>query len=70
MKRLRVRLLLLIGWLIVFNSAERLINPINISAVTYSLVIAMVVVILAAPKFIKDSRLGNHDYIDWPVVGD
>jgi len=53
MKRLRVRLLLLIGWLIVFNSAERLINPINITAVTYSLVIAMVVVILAAPKFIK-----------------
>jgi GGDEF domain-containing protein len=53
MKRLRLRLLILIGWLIAFYNAERLVDPINISAITYSLVIAMVLFILAAPRFMK-----------------
>jgi GGDEF domain-containing protein len=53
MKRLRVRFLILIAWLIVLFNTERFLYPINLSDVTYSLVVAIVILTLAFPRFIK-----------------
>jgi hypothetical protein len=53
MKRIRVRMIMLAGWLALFFSMERLLEPINISRVAYSFVLALVFTTLVASRFAR-----------------
>lgn len=50
MKRIRARVIALACWLVVFYSADQLLEPINISRFTYAFGLAMVVLGLIAPR--------------------
>lgn len=53
MKRLRVKLILLACWLVLFFSIERLFTPIDVSNTAYFLVWVLIIIILIAPRHLK-----------------
>ena len=53
MKRIRLRVVILACWLIIFYNIEQLIEPIQISRLTYTFVLAMVVITLIAPRITR-----------------
>lgn len=53
MKLIRIRFVLLISWLAVFYSLERLFESLNVSRFTYTIALIMVIVALVAPRVSK-----------------
>ena len=53
MKRIRIRVMMLAGWLVVFYSAEKLLEPIVISRLTDVFVLVTVILTLMAPRLFR-----------------
>jgi len=53
MKRIRIRVILLACWLVVFYRAEQLFEPNNFSQFTFAFVLAMVLLTLLAPRLTR-----------------
>ena len=51
MKQIRFRAAILAGWLILFYSIERMIDPVGITGVTYAVVLIVAVLTLLAPRW-------------------
>ena len=54
MRQIRVRVAILSGWLILFYSIERLIDPVNITDVAYAMVLIAVLLTLLVPRWSRD----------------
>ena len=50
MKNLRVRMIILASWLVLFFSMEQLLEPININGIAYLYIFAVVIITLIAPR--------------------
>ena len=53
MKRIRSRIILLAGWLVLFFGLERLLEPIHISRGVYLFILALVIITLLAPRIVR-----------------
>jgi hypothetical protein len=53
MKRLRTQIILLTGWLVIFYSIDRLIEPVRVDSITNVLILAMVAIPLFVYRFIN-----------------
>ena len=53
MKRIRFRIIVLAGWLVIFCNLERLLKPLNVSGFTYSLALVMVMIALIVPYVVR-----------------
>jgi hypothetical protein len=53
MNRIRFRVAILACWLVLFYNAERLLEPIYISDITYTLVVAVALITLVAPRLTR-----------------
>src|SRR5512136_314151 len=51
MRQIRFRAALLAGWLILFYSIERLIDPVNITDAAYTVVLMVALLTLLAPRW-------------------
>ena len=53
MKRIRVRVIILVGWLLMLFCTDQLLAPINISGVTYAFMLAMVIITLVVTRLAR-----------------
>jgi hypothetical protein len=53
MKRIRLRVIILVGWLLVLFSADQRLEPIRISEVTYAFMLAIVILTLVVPRLAR-----------------